>query len=76
MAHKDDLVEQARELGIADADDMKVTELEEAIAERTPAELGPVIPEGESAPPPPKPSGQRATGVQPVERDDIPEAGR
>lgn len=76
MANKDDLVTQARELGVDGAEDMKVSELEEAIAARTPAELGPVIPEGESAPAPPKPGGQRATGVQPMEPDDIPEAGR
>jgi hypothetical protein len=49
MANKGQLREDAEALGVEDAEDMTKAQLEAAIAARTPTELGPVIPEGESA---------------------------
>lgn len=73
---KDDLLADAQAIGVPDADAMTKPELQDAIAARTPVELGPPIPEGQSESEPPKAPGNPTTGVQPVEPDDIPEAGR
>lgn len=54
--------------------DDKDDQVDEAEVEQVPQELGPVVPEGGEAE-----SFEQVgsiTGVQPVEDDDIPEAGR
>src|SRR4051794_22760791 len=63
MANKEDLLGEARELGATNADEMTKPELEDAIESRAPAELGPAIPEGESAPAPPE-AGRSACDVR------------
>lgn len=73
---KDELVADAKALGIENADGMTKAELEDAIHARTPEALGPVVPEGQLTAEPPKQTGKTITGVQPVEASDIPEAGR
>lgn len=74
MPTKEELVERARELGVADADRLNKDELEARIAGVEAA--GPIVPEGETQPAPAEQHGKVVTGVQPVEEDDVPEAGR
>lgn len=76
MPTKDELVEDAVENSVPDAEHKTKPELEEALAARAPEELGPVIPDGETAPEIAAPSGTPTKGVQPYTEDDIPEAGR
>lgn len=71
---KDELIDDAEDLGIETTGRTKA-ELADAVAARTPEELGPVIPEGQVTPEV-KPSGSPTKGVQPQTPDDIPEAGR
>lgn len=73
---KDELVEDAEDVGIPDAEDLTKAELEDALEERNPPELGPVVPPGHITAPPAPSSGKPAAGVRPQKRSDIPEAGR
>lgn len=75
---KDELVAEAEALGIADAASTNKDDLRAAVDRQREAHaaLGPVVPEGQTEPEPPKSSGKTVTGVQPVEDSDIPEAGR
>lgn len=72
---KPELIDDAEDLGIDPSGKTKA-ELADAIDARNPDELGPVIPEGQTTPDLPKPSGPPTKGVQPRTADDIPEAGR
>lgn len=72
---KDELVKEARGVGI-DPSGLTKPQLEDRLEARAPAELGPVVPEGELKPEPPKASGSPIKGVQPLEESDIPDAGR
>lgn len=73
---KPELVADADAAGIEGAEEMKKDEIVDALEAKAPPELGPVIPEGQTAPEPPKSSGSPTVGVQPMTEDDIPEAGR
>lgn len=73
---KDELLAEAESLGIPGAADMTKAELADAIAARNPDSLGPVVPEGQTAPEPAESSGSATKGVQPVEPEDIPEEAR
>lgn len=73
---KDELLREAQQIGVEGADDMTKAELADAIAARNPDSLGPVVPEGQTAPEPAESDGRAITGVQPVEAEDIPEAAR
>lgn len=75
-ATKNELVEQATDLGVADADKLSKAELEDRLEDLAPPELGPVVPDGEITPPPIKATGAAVEGVQPLDDDDIPDAGR
>lgn len=72
---KQELVDAADAAGVPDAGDKTIPEIREELEVRAPAELGPVIPEGETEPAPAR-KGRVRTGVQPIEPSDIPEAGR
>lgn len=71
---KTELIDDANALGI-DTEGKTKAELQDAVAERNPPELGPVVPEG-SEPQVPKPDGKPTVGVQPSTPEEVPEAGR
>lgn len=74
---KDELVHEAEQAGVENAQNMTKAELERALEGRAPEALGPVVPAGEVTAPAQKRSGAQATkGVQPMKASDIPEAGR
>lgn len=71
---KDELVKEAVDIGVPDADRLTKPQLADAIEARQTPGAGPVAPEGADAPE----FEQRGsiTGVQPLEADQIPESGR
>lgn len=72
MTTKDDLVDEARAVGVPDPDGLTKPQLEAAIESRVAPELGPVFGrEDESF----KQVGA-GPGIQPQTADEIPEAGR
>lgn len=73
---KDELVQTASDLGVADAKDKTKAELADAIDAHNPEALGPVVPEGHLTAEPPSSSGPSITGVQPLEPSDVPKAAR
>lgn len=71
---KTELTADANALGI-DTEGKTKADPQDALNERNPAELGPVVPEG-SEPQVPKPVGKPTVGVQPSTPEEVPEAGR
>jgi hypothetical protein len=72
---KKELVERAEAAGVEGAEDMTKEELQQRLEGQNPAELGPVVPEGQVTPEPPQ-AGSGTTASRPESEDDIPEAGR
>jgi hypothetical protein len=73
---REQLEDRAREAGITGFSSMDKQELADAIAAKETAAAGPVVPQGETEPVAPKPSGKTVKGIQPQDEDDIPDAGR
>lgn len=72
----DELQDRAREAGISGFSSMSKDELADALSAKETEAAGPIVPEGETEPQPPKPSGTPVKGVQPQSADDIPEGGK
>lgn len=72
---KDELVDEAKDLGISNPTKLTKPELQERLSEHDTSALGPYVPPGASQVPQFEQVG-KITGATPLEENDIPAAGR